>query len=41
MAVLVDDDPDSSNNVPGLFGLQIESTPCRVSFRDIWLKKID
>jgi Domain of Unknown Function (DUF1080) len=41
MAVLVDDDPASSNNVPGLFGLQIESTPCRVSFRDIWLKKID
>ena len=41
MAVLVDDDPESSNNVPGLFGLQIESTPCRVSFRDMWLKKIN
>jgi hypothetical protein len=39
MAVLVDDDPKSSNNVSGLFGLQIESTPCKVSFRDIWLRK--
>lgn len=41
MAVLVDDDPASSNNVSGLFGLQIEGAPCKVSFRDIWLKKID
>lgn len=41
MAVLVDDDPQSSNNVSGLFGLQIEGTPCRVSFRNLWLRKID
>jgi len=41
MAVLVDDDPKSTNNVSGLFGLQIEGTPCKVSFRDIWLRKID
>jgi hypothetical protein len=41
MAVLVDDDPASSNNVSGLFGLQIEGVPCKVSFRDLWLKKID
>lgn len=41
MAVLVDDDPQSSNNVSGLFGLQIEGTPCKVSFRDLWLRKID
>jgi hypothetical protein len=41
MAVLVDDDPNSTNNVSGLFGLQIEGTPCKVSFRDLWLKKID
>jgi hypothetical protein len=40
MAVLVDDDPASSNNVSGLFGLQIEGTPCKVSFRNIWLKKL-
>ena len=39
MSVLVDDDPHSSNNVSGLFGLQIEGTPCKVSFRDIWLRK--
>jgi hypothetical protein len=41
MAVLVDDDPASSNNVSGLFGLQIEGVPCKVSFRNLWLKKIN
>jgi hypothetical protein len=41
MAVLVDDDRHSSNNGSGLFGLQIEGAPCRVSFKDIWLKKIE
>ncbi len=41
MAVLVDDDPASTNNVSGLFGLQIEGAPCKVSFRDLWLRKID
>jgi hypothetical protein len=41
MAVLVDDDPASSNNVSGLFGLQIEGVPCKVSFRNIWLRKIN
>jgi hypothetical protein len=41
MAVLVDDDPASSNNVSGLFGLQIEGTPCKVSFRNLWLRKIN
>jgi hypothetical protein len=41
MAVLVDDDPASSNNVSGLFGLQIEGVPCKVSFRNLWLKRTD
>ncbi len=41
LAVLVDDDPASSNNVSGLFGLQIEGTPCKVSFRNLWLRKIN
>jgi hypothetical protein len=41
MAVLVDDDPASSNNVSGLIGLQIEGVPCKVSFRNLWLKKIN
>jgi hypothetical protein len=41
MAVLVDDDPVSSNNVSGLFGLQIEGVPCKVSFRNLWLRKIN
>jgi hypothetical protein len=41
MAVLVDDDPASSNNVSGLIGLQIEGVPCKVSFRNLWLRKIN
>jgi hypothetical protein len=28
-------------NVSGLFGLQIEGTPCKGFFRDLWLRKID
>jgi hypothetical protein len=39
MTVTVDDDPASSNNVTGLIGLQIEGTPCRISARNIWLRK--
>jgi hypothetical protein len=39
MAALIDDDPASSNNVSGLFGLQVEGVPCKVSFRNLWLKK--
>jgi hypothetical protein len=26
MAVMVDDDPESSNNQPGIFGIEIEAT---------------
>lgn len=40
MSAMVDDDPASSNNVSGLIGLQIEGTPCKVFFRNIWLRKI-
>ena len=40
MAVMIDDDPDSSNNQPGLFGIEIEATT-RVSVRNIWLKKLN
>jgi hypothetical protein len=40
MAVLVDDDPASSNDVSGLIGLQVEGVPCKVSFRNLWMKKI-
>ncbi len=40
MAVMVDDDPDSSNNQPGLFGIEIEATT-KVSVRNIWLKKVN
>jgi hypothetical protein len=39
MAVMVDDDPESINNQPGLFGIEIEATT-KVSVRNIWLKKL-
>jgi len=40
MAVMVDDDPESNNNQPGIFGIEIEATT-RVSVRNIWLKKLN
>lgn len=40
MAVLVDDDPNSSNNQPGIIGIEIEGTPSKVSIRNIWLKEL-
>jgi hypothetical protein len=40
MAVMVDDDPQSSNNQSGLFGIEIEATT-KVSVRNIWLKKLN
>jgi hypothetical protein len=39
MAVMIDDDPSSSNNQSGLFGIEIEATT-KVSVRNIWVKKI-
>jgi len=41
MAVLIDDDPKSVNNQAGLIGFEIESQPCKISVRDIWLRKFD
>jgi len=40
MAVLVDDDPASSNNQPGLFGIEIESIT-KLYVRNIWVKKLN
>jgi hypothetical protein len=40
MAAFVDDDPESSNNWSGNFGIEIEATT-KVSVRNIWLKKIN
>ena len=40
MADYNDDDPDSSNNKSGMVGIEIEGAPCKVSVRNIWLKKI-
>lgn len=41
MAVYIDDDPNSSNNVSGLIGIEIEGTPCKVSVRNLWLRKLN
>jgi hypothetical protein len=40
MAVMVDDDPASSNNQSGQFGIEIEATT-KVWARDLWVKKLD
>ncbi len=40
MAVYIDDDPASSNNVSGLIGFEVEGNPCKVSVRNIWLRKL-
>ncbi len=40
MAVLVDDDPSSSNNQYGLIGIEIEAIT-KVSVRNVWLKKLN
>ncbi len=40
MAVYIDDDPASSNNVSGLIGFEVEGTPTKVSVRNVWLKKL-
>ena len=39
MAVMIDDDPASSNNQPGRFGIEIEATT-KVSVRSMWVKKL-
>jgi len=40
MAVMIDDDPASSNNQPGMFGIEIEATSM-VSVRNMWVKKLN
>jgi hypothetical protein len=40
MAVMVDDDPTSSNNQSGMFGIEIEATT-KIYVRNLWVKKIN
>jgi hypothetical protein len=40
MAVMIDDDPESSNNWRGQIGIEIEATT-KVSVRNIWIKKLN
>jgi hypothetical protein len=37
---MIDDDPASSNNQSGLFGIEIEATT-RVSVRNMWVRKLN
>jgi hypothetical protein len=41
MAVFIDDNPNSANNQAGLIGFEIESEPCKISVKDIWLRSFD
>jgi len=41
MAIFIDDSKDSINNQAGLIGFEIESQPCKISVRDIWLRRFD
>ena len=40
MAVMINDDPSSSNNATGQIGVENEAVT-RVSVRNIWLKKLN
>jgi len=40
LAVMIDDDPASSNNQSGLIGIEIEATT-KVAVKDLWLKKLN
>ena len=40
MAAMIDDDPASSNNQSGMFGIEIEATT-NVSVRNMWVKKLN
>lgn len=39
MAVMIDDDPKSSNNVSGYIGIEIEATT-RIYVKNMWIKKL-
>ena len=41
MSIFIDDTRDSVNNQPGLIGFEIESQPCKISVRNIWLRKFE
>jgi hypothetical protein len=41
MAVFIDDDPTSSNNISGLIGIELEGNPTKISVRNIWLHKLN
>jgi len=40
MTVLIDDDPQSNNNQPGKIGIELETTPSKVSVRNVWVREL-
>ena len=41
MAIFIDDNPNDANNQSGNIGFEIESQPCKISVRNIWLRTFD
>jgi hypothetical protein len=41
MSIFIDDNKDSVNNQAGSIGFEIESQPCKISVRNIWLRRFD
>lgn len=41
MAIFIDDNPNDANNQSGNIGFEIESQPCKISVRKIWLRTFD
>ncbi len=41
MAVYIDDDPNSTNNQPGLIGIELEGVPSKVSVRNLWIRPMN
>jgi len=41
MAIFIDDNPNDANNQIGNIGFEIESQPCKISVRNIWLRTFD
>lgn len=41
MAIFIDDNPNDANNQKGLIGFELESSPTKISVRDIWVRSFD
>ncbi len=41
MAIFIDDNANDANNQKGLIGFELESSPTKISVRDIWVRSFD